>query len=209
MAKLVRLDSTVWLTALATVAMLVAGCDEGADDGPVERRQAAVDDFAAKPKPRRGALIRPEAVARRVQWPDAAPTRSTAIDRLDTVTVDASPVPVLVPPTFDEGATLTTGKTWYAFAAREGDVEIAVQGSSQGRLIPGIRAPDPTHTIRNNPGFVTRNEGIWSVSWTENGAAYSLEVNCIHGLAADCEEEGIALRWVDQLVLGGGQGVTR
>jgi len=200
------------LMVVASLGLTTTACDpsNGEVDGAVGSRNAsAVGELRATPKPRRGKLIRPEVVARTVQWEELAAVQTASIDRLDHRQLDTSPVPVLVPPQFDEGATLTTGESWYALSARHDGVEISLQGSAQGRLIPGIRAHQPTHTIRDNPGFVTRNEGIWSVSWTENGAAYSLEVGCADPFAPECDDEVFALGWVDQLVLGGGQGVQR
>jgi hypothetical protein len=161
--------------------------------------------------PRRGRVIAGEVVSRTIAWPNAQP-RETLKLRLDTssrAAVDASPVPVLVPPDFVETGRIKRGEGWYAFAGQAEGRSVSIQGSAKARLYPGIGVAEPTWTVRGLGGFVTQNEGIWAVSWTEHGAAYSLEVECAKASDDACRDETFALGLAEQLHYVGGKGQRR
>ncbi len=55
-------------------------------------------------------------------------------------------------------------------------------------------------------GFVSINEGIRTASWIENGAAYSVDVECSDVRDARCQSEEFLLSIVAQLTYVGGSG---
>ena len=59
---------------------------------------------------------------------------------------------------------------------------------------------------REARGFVTVNEGIRTASWMENGAAYSVDVECNDFRDARCQGEDFLLSIVAQLAFVGGSG---
>lgn len=170
---------------------------------------APTDDLRATPR-QRGAVIGGERVARTIAWPTADRIDISARERLAPSTREAiarSPVPVLVPPDRPD-AEVFTGDTWVAVSAHGEGYTLHVQGSAQARVYPHIAAFDPTHPLRTDAGFVTRNEGVWSFSWIEHGAAYSATIECDARVAAWCDDETAATTMIDALVHVGGKEVT-
>ena len=54
---------------------------------------------------------------------------------------------------------------------------------------------------------MSKNEGIWVVSWIEHGAAYMLEVACDDPRAPACKSPDHAVQLVQALAFVGGKGV--
>jgi len=188
---------------------LASGCaTESPGDAAEPRAHAgsSTDDLRATPR-QRGTVIGGERVARSIAWPTADRIDVAARDRLGAGAREAigrAPVPVLVPADHPD-AQVFTGETWVAVSAHGEGYTIHVQGSAQARVYPHIGAFDPTHPLRTDDGFVTRNEGVWSFSWIEHGAAYSAEIECDARVVAWCDDEAAVTKMVDAFVLAGGR----
>ena len=194
---------------LQIILALALGCATESPGDPAQPRAhdgAPTDDLRATPR-QRGAVIGGEKVARSIAWP--------AADRIDVAARDAlsegaraaiarAPVPVLAPPNHAD-AQVFTGATWAAVSAHGKGYTMHVQGSAQARVYPHIGAFDPTHPLRTGDGFVTRNEGVWSFSWSEHGAAYSAAIECDARVVSWCDDEAAVTRMVDALVVVGGR----
>jgi hypothetical protein len=194
------------------LAIAAGGCDAPTTEPTSEstqvtsRRADAPEDYAAA-GPKKGQILGGERVARTVQWPAAdqldAPTR----ERLSSAAVSAlgrAPLPVLVPAEGVERGQLFVGESWYAFSTEIEGTSVSVQGSAEAKVHPHIRKADPTQTVRGRGGFVSQNESIWSVSWIENGVAYSLELQCDDPRAAACADPNRAVELAQSMVFVGG-----
>jgi hypothetical protein len=150
-----------------------------------------------------------------ITWPAADTVDRTAYDRLpgeSQAVVPRSPVPVLVP---KDPAFLAVGKimiepaSWYAFAGAAGGVTVSVQGNAKAYDHPEIsaQAADFAKTpLRRTRGNVTVNESIRTATWIENGAAYSVDVECADPTEARCASDTFVIELVNGLVyVGGGQ----
>ena len=197
--------------ALGALVSLL-GCDQApAEAAPhepaaVAERQAAIDP-QLKAKPRRGSVIGGERVDRKIEWPDQPP-QTRLLERWSAdarAAVQASPLPVLLPPELIDDGALHTGESWFAFSGRSGEMTVTVQGSARAFVYPHIRAAHPTHDVRGRGGYLTRNEGIWVVSWIEHGGAYSLELECAQPYEGACKDESTVMDLVDGLVYVGGR----
>ena len=159
-----------------------------------------------------------------VAWPAASSIDDGALlslsrsgdktDREIRALVTRSPVPVLAPRDLRFATpTLVVEGEYFALTGR------VDQGSSRATIsIQGTRAAhryesvDPVSGTRdlargaNIRGFVSINEGIRNASWIENGAAYSVEVECSEHTDARCQSEDFLLSVVAQLTFVGGSG---
>jgi hypothetical protein len=193
----------------------VIGACSAAEPGAVVLREASIDAPASPRAPlrQRGTLLGGEKVARVLAWPAEDSLVALARDRYDANVREAiarSPVPVLAPgDPFGpfERATMTVGAHWYALAVHGDGWTIHVDGSGQARNYPHIKAVERTHPMRSGDGFFTRNEGVWSATWIEHGAAYSFEVQCEGDKQAWCEDEAAVLAKLETLVYVGGKRV--
>lgn len=159
------------------------------------------------PKPlQRGRVLGGEKARRTIAWPDARGTDLALRDRFAAdvrETLDRSPVPVLAPAEASSGpgdaVTASVGPTWYALTVHGEGYLLHTHGSAEARVHPHVRVTEPTHPMRTDGGFLTRNEEIWSASWIEHGAAYSFEIECDRRVVAWCDDEAEVLRRVEAL----------
>lgn len=174
-------------------------------------RSASEPALTATPKRQRGTVIGGEKVARAIAWP-ASPRHEVARDRYDAkarAAIDRSPVPVLGPEDPLARATMIVGAHWYALNVQGDGYTMHVDGSGQARVYPHIKTFERTHPMRSGDGFFTRNEGVWSATWIEHGAAYSFELECDRRVLKWCDDEAAILARVEALVYLGGQEVGR
>ena len=85
---------------------------------------------------------------------------------------------------------------------------ISLQGTRAAHRYEGIEPADrQSRASRRHKGFVSVNEGIRTASWMENGAAYSVDVEC-SDLRNDarCQSDDFVLAVVAQLTYVGGSG---
>jgi len=185
-----------------TLVMGFSGCDaESSQVGP----RAAV----AHAPPARGKVLGGERVDRRVQWPRQIDADAlAALPPESRAALASAPAPVLVPPATHAltGGTLITGESWWAYTAANDGMTVAIQASTRARLYPHVRAFVPHDTVRGVPGFVQQVHKIWTLSWIENDAAYSLELECASPELPPCQSDAAARSLADALVNVGGAG---
>jgi hypothetical protein len=204
---------------------MVLGCATPSTDGGASVVRAHdgsdVDDLRARPR-QRGEVIGGERVRRTIAWPTVDGIDLAARDALGPATMAAiaraplpvlrsaiahAPLPVLVPAGHPD-AKVMLGERWVAVSAHGIGYTIYVQGSGEARVYPHIRAVEPTHPVRAGDGFVTRNEGVWSFSWIEFGAAYTANVECDRRIVSWCDDEAAIAKIVDGLAVVGGKELT-
>jgi len=128
--------------------------------------------------------------------------------------LDAAPVPVLVPRERAEAVHVVVEPGFYAYSGaidrplpdgRVSRATIAIQGNRYAHEHEGFPRDVSTHTMRGTRGLFTINEGIATTTWVENGAGYSLDVEC--SLEADprCHDEAYALALTAGLTFVGGR----
>ena len=205
---------TALMGCIAPMVAIVGACDpaSGPSDEQTLRAAPTASGELATTKPRRGRVIGGESVRREIAWP-VAQTRADAVraelDATTTEDVDRSDVPVLVPPAVATGGRVMIGDGWYAFSGRGDAFTISVQGSARARVYPHVRAAEPDWIVRDQGAYLTRNEGIWSVSWIEHGAAYAIEIECDEPFAGPCADETFVVELTESLVYLGGKGDPR
>ena len=119
-----------------------------------------------------------------------------------------SPVPVLAPNAEVrlERPTIVVEGEFYSITGRVAGATINIQGTRAAHDYEGV-APHPgNRALRSGKGFVTENEGIRSASFMENGAAYSVDVECASADDARCKNDGFVVALVNRLVYVGGAG---
>jgi hypothetical protein len=179
-----------------TLAAGLAGCDA---EAPQVVRRASV----AHAPPARGMVLGGERVDRHVQWPRQIDADALAALPADSRAALASaPAPVLVPPAAHAlaGGTLITGESWWAYTASSNGMTVAVQASTRARLYPHVGAFEPRDTVRGLPALVQQAHRIWTLSWIENGTAYSLEIECESPELPPCRDDSQARALADALV---------
>jgi hypothetical protein len=192
------------------IAAALGSCDAPPPEPsrePVARGAEGPSDLAT-PRSKKGAVIGGETVARAIAWPSSNEIDTVTRDALDgrsRAALDRAALPVLVPPDAAGRGTLVVGESWFSFATRGDAYTVNVSGSARARLHHHVRRADPTHEIRGEGGFIGLNEGIWSLSWIENGAAYSLDLECDDPRADACADPNEALRIAQSLVYVGGE----
>ncbi len=148
---------------------------------------------------------------RTVKWPQDHSRVLAAYEDLDgdsRLAVDEAPVPVLVPAlglALDQRKVMY-GEQWAAFWGQREGLTVTVHASGMARVFPGLRPKPGTHTIREQPAFITRNEGIWAASWIENGVAYDLELECVPLDSPSCTDSSTLESVAEDLVYVGGRG---
>lgn len=173
---------------------------------------AATSASTRAPALQRGRFIGGEKVARAITWPADDAVAEAAHARYDATAQAAiarAPLPVLAPPDPLERTTITVGAHWYALTGYGEGYSVHIDGSAAARVYPHIKAFERTHPMRAGDGFLTRNEGIWSATWIEHGAAYSFEIECDARVATWCEDEAEVLARLEALVYVGGEQVRR
>lgn len=194
MKSLIRPD-----LVLAAAGLAAAGaCDPPEAAGTVAPRSApAVEQQRQQPAQaplQRGRLVAGERVERAPVWPASASVDERARARLPEAlrrSVDASPVPVLLPgeawgEPFFTSSRSEGGPGWgYAFSARRPGQTLAIQASRIATLVPGIGRHDGRERLRGGHGFVSDNDGIKTATWIEHGVAYALDLECASPDACD------------------------
>lgn len=106
---------------------------------------------------------------------------SDALAALSTASreaVQSAPLPVLLfsDPAAAAASTVLTGPAWYAISARVGERTLSLHVTREDA---GEGAPEGhRERTRGAPAMVLFNEGVRSVTWSERGATYALEVEC-------------------------------
>ena len=215
-ARALRPTRALQFAALAAaVASAACGAPGTANQPRGAETPRGAEAGAETPRPtQRGAVLGGERVKRAVAWPDASRTDALARLRYPAEIrerLDASPIPVLAPPELPDGAkaTASLGPHWYALTVHGDGYLLHTHGSGEARVHPHVRTTEPTHPMRTDGGFLTRNEDIWSASWIEHGVAYSFEVECDRRVVAWCDDEAEILQRVESLVLVAAKGGAR
>jgi hypothetical protein len=158
-----------------------------------------------------------------VTWPDAAKIDERALAALgksaregkDALTsgelsalIARSPVPVLAPSRLVlTSPTLVVEGEYFALSGRLDGATIALQGTRAAHRYEGLEPVAGDRDLRATKGFVSVNEGIRTASWMENGAAYSVDVECADVVNdARCASDDFLLSVVAQLAYVGGSG---
>lgn len=143
-----------------------------------------------------------------ITWPAAVDTRATSLLGDENVQrVARSPVPVLVPDTRVDQPVLVVESEYYAFSGKlPGGASLAIQGNRKAYRYHDIPETKGSTTLRGASGFVSMNEGIRTASWNENGAAYSVDVECADREDERCKNESFVVDLVHRLVYVGGSG---
>jgi hypothetical protein len=152
----------------------------------------------------------PRTVITDVTWPAADRLDRAALERLRPAAVKAvarSPIPVLVPADAEllKGAALIARPNWYSFSTRSGGLTVSLSATRVAHRYEHIPPAPGTRQVRGAGGFVTQNEGIWSVTWTENGASYTLDIECSDGSDERCRNDAMVVAMSERLVYVGGQ----
>jgi hypothetical protein len=197
------------LAPLAALTIAIAGCN-GNTTASRDGEHAPVVSTAS-------VTVRPA-----VAWPALATIDDGALlslsksggrnDREIRALIARSPVPVLAPRELQLAApTLVVEGEYFALTGRADGATISLQGTRAAHRYEGIDpATGNRELIRANNatarGFVTTNEGIRTASWIENGAAYSVDVECSESADARCHGDDFLLSIVAQLSYVGGSG---
>ncbi len=118
--------------------------------------------------------------------PAADGVRAIAQSALSALSVEsrsavaASPLPVLL---FGDSAAasasaVVTGPAWYAISARVGERTLSLHVVREDPAPNGAAPEGHSERVRGAPAMVLFNEGVRSVTWSERGATYALEVEC-------------------------------
>ena len=186
------------LLAGAFAPILVLGCNGSTTSAP------------DAPPPVSTATLSANAVKPAITWPSAAAIDARALEGLgDARTqLSRSPVPVLAPSSdlSLERPTVVVEGEYYAITARVTGATIAVQGTRAAHRYEGVDPHPGNRALRKGKGFVTVNEGIRSASFIENGAAYTVDVECASVADARCQSDAFVVELVDRLVYVGGSG---
>lgn len=184
-----RLSSSVLLVALGVGA---AACEAPASDRLVS---TSADTNVVTPK---------------VTWPAAAKVDARALAALGDAKraselLVRSPAPVLAPTnvTF-ERPTFVVGAEYYALTGRVSGTTIAIQGTRAARRYEDVAPVTGDRVVRGTRGFVSTNEAIRTVSWIENGVAYSVDIECADPDDTRCTSDSFALDVVEHLAFAGG-----
>ncbi len=143
-------------------------------------------------------------------WPAESDADSSALARLPPAAraaVARSPVPALVPrdAALLERAVVSAGEYFYAFSGTAGGINVSIHATRAVHHHPLVEAPPPPErTLRGVPARVTKNEGIWSVSWVEGHVAYNVEAECAHFGDQRCASDGFVVGIAENLAFAGG-----
>ena len=186
-------------SALALTALLCVGCQRDAEPPPGSGESAGDPSLRAAKS------------LQRIDWPDDSAIDERALAALSAESrrvVATSPVPVLVlDPSFDlASAVLLSRGAWYALSLRSPGLTIALSATHLAHEYPEVAPARGSHEVRGGRGFVTRNEGIWSVTWIERGASYKLDVECASAADPRCASDAFVRDLAERLVYVGGSG---
>src|SRR5690606_16935254 len=94
----------------------------------------------------------------------------------------------------------------YAFASSVSGMNVSIQGT-RGEYPSGEVMPfERRDTIRGNPAIVSETDAIWTATWTENGVAYAVSVECARVEDARCRGKGYVRELAETLAYVGGAG---
>ena len=154
-----------------------------------------------------------------VAWPAASSIDDRALsslsgsvegatrDREIRALVSRSPVPVLAPKDLRlTSPTLVVEGEYFALTGRADGATISLQGTRAAHRYEGVDPATGNRDLRGVRGFVSVNEGIRTASWIENGAAYSVDVECNDARDQRCKSDEFLLSVVAQLTFVGGSG---
>jgi hypothetical protein len=125
----------------------------------------------------------------------------------DAKLIARSPVPVLVPDTRVDEAKLMVEAEYYAFSGKlPNGVSLAIQGVRKAYRYDNVTPVKGDKKLRGTDGFVSINEGIRQATWSENGAAYSVDVECADHEDERCAKEDFVIDLTNHLAYVGGSG---
>jgi hypothetical protein len=124
--------------------------------------------------------------------------------------VSRSPVPVLAPKDLRlTTPTLVVEGEYFALTGRVDGATISLQGTRAAHRYEGVDPAAGNRDLMRGSavrGFISVNEGIRTASWIENGAAYSVDIECSNVQDARCQSEEFLLSLVANLTYVGGSG---
>ena len=116
-----------------------------------------------------------------------------------------SPVVVLAPTNITfKHPTFVVGPEYYALTGHVDGLTIAIQGKRAAHRYDDIAPIPGDRVLRGGHGFVSINEGIRTTSWIENGAAYSVDVECADATDERCTAESFIVELTSHLAFAGG-----
>jgi hypothetical protein len=117
-----------------------------------------------------------------------------------------STVPILVPrnAALLSGATIVAKEYYFSFSAGADGVFVTIQGTRLAHRYEAIGKITGDRAIRGTRGFVTMNEGIKEASWIENGASYTVDVECVSQQDQRCIDDRFLLDTTSSLAYVGG-----
>lgn len=185
------------LAAASALSLVLAcnGATTGSSDAPPPVSTSTLSASTVKPA---------------ITWPSADAIDPRALDVLGDARsqLSRSPVPVLAP-NGDlrlERPTVIVEGEYYAITARVTGATISVQGTRAAHRYEGVDPHPGNRALRKGKGFVTINEGIRSASFVENGAAYTVDVECASASDARCQSDAFVVELVERLAYVGGAG---
>lgn len=143
-------------------------------------------------------------------WPRTNPSQE-ALQTLSEASREAvrqSPVPVLVPAgqTALGRAKVMAGAHWYASSSHADGLTVNVSATDVVHRVRGVEPATGKDKLRQDLGFVTQNEGIWSATFEENQTSYAVTVECARHDDSRCESGAFIQALVNDLVYVGGKG---
>lgn len=152
-----------------------------------------------------------------VAWPAASSVDDRVLSSLSVegaksdrdirALVSRSPVPVLAPKDLRLASpTLVVEGEYFALTGRADGATISLQGTRAAHRYEGVDPATGNRDLRGLRGFVSVNEGIRTASWIENGAAYSVDIECNDARDERCKTDDFLLSVVAQLTFIGGSG---
>lgn len=122
--------------------------------------------------------------------------------------VDEAPVPVLVPSLAVgiEDAVVMSRESYYAFFQRDAERTLSLSATRVAYQYPHVAPAKGATRLRGFDGFVSKNEGIRTARWVEDGIAYALDVECADTNDSLCVDEAFIRGLVEGLSLVGGEG---
>lgn len=125
--------------------------------------------------------------------------------------VAKSKVPVLAPSAGELAASaiVTAGPVYVAVSSSAAGVTLTLHGTKLAYHYAKVSPAIGDRELRGTKGWVTRESGIWSASWTERGVAWMLDLECATPSDGRCADEHFLLDRVADLSYVGGEGAER
>jgi hypothetical protein len=205
----------------ATLAALLAGCQAPAppierDARPADARPALEGPGAqpgAGPTPASKQKERASIDVVRPTWPSAVDEGAlSALPEPQRARLATSPVPVLVPhdAALLANAEVVVKPTFFALSTKTADrtLTVSLSATTVVHHRPGLpRALGDQRVRGDRPAWITENEAIRSVTWSENGVSYVLELECsAPSTDARCADDSALRALAESLVYVGGAG---